>query len=172
MLKYYLCLYLLLYLVQVFGQKSIIAKQGFEPVQETWQIASISTEPCTQDGDSWNYHTELGDILPDEGGYFWGIQDLNGSCGSSGFEYLELTSYNIKNYKNVVLSFAVQVKGFDNGDDIKYQVWFDEIPQPEVLLIDGANDFSHADWQLVQIEIPNSISFVKLRISFKQKEVV
>ncbi len=168
MLKHYLCLYLLLYLIQTFAQNTLIAKQGFEESGDTWPIEMISTPPCTELDDTWNYHTALGDILPIEGNYFWGIQDLNGNCGSSGFEYIEFTSFNIADYRNVVLSFEVQVKGYDNGDDMKYQLWLDGVIQPEVLFIDGANDFTHEDWIPIQIEIPNAISLVKLRISIKQ----
>ena len=95
MLKYYLCLYLLLYLVQTFAQTSLIAKHSFEETGDTWPLEFMSTPPCTQQGDTWNYHTVLGEIVPSEGDYFWGIQDLNGNCGSSGFEYIEFTSLNI-----------------------------------------------------------------------------
>ena len=168
MLKYYLCLYLLLYLVQTFAQTSLIAKHSFEETGDTWPLELMSTPPCSQQGDTWNYHTVLGEIVPSEGDYFWGIQDLNGNCGSSGFEYIEFTSLNIEEFRNVVLTFKVQVKGFDNGDDMKYQLWLDDVMQPEVLFIDGQNDFTHEDWTTVHIEIPNAISIVKLRISIKQ----
>ena len=168
MLKYCLCLYLLLYLVQTFAQNSAIAKHGFEEKGDTWPIEFISTPPCSQQDDTWNYHTILGNILPIEGNYFWGIQDLNGNCGSSDFEYIEFTSFNIADFRNVTLSFNVMVQGYDNGDDMKYELWLDGESQGEVLFIDGQNDFSHDQWTTVSIEIPNAASFVKLRISIKQ----
>ena len=168
MLKYYLCLYLLLYLVQTFAQNSLIAKHGFEETGDTWPIEIISTPPCTEQDDSWNYHTILGNILPIEGNYFWGIQDLNGNCGSSGFEYIEFATFNIADFRNVTLSFDVMVQGYDNGDDMKYELWLDGDSQGEVLFIDGQNDFSYDQWTKVSIEIPNAISMVKLRISIKQ----
>ena len=168
MLKYYLCLYLLLYLIQTFAQNSLIAKHGFEESGDTWAVEMISTPPCTEQDDTWNYHSTLGNIQPTEGNYFWGIQDLNGNCGSSGFEYIEFASYNIADFRNVTLSFEVLVQGYDNGDDMKYELWLDGKSQGEVLFIDGQNDLSHEQWTTVGIEIPNATSLIKLRISVKQ----
>jgi hypothetical protein len=168
MLKYYLCLYLLLYLVQTFAQNSLIAAHGFEQTGDTWPIEVISTPPCTQQGDTWNYHTILENILPIEGNYFWGIQDLNGNCGSSDFEYIEFTSFNIADFRKVILSFNVMVQGYDNGDDMKYELWLDGESQGEVLFIDGQNDLSYDQWTTVSIDIPNVTSWIKFRISIKQ----
>ncbi|MGI9531293.1 lamin tail domain-containing protein [Lutimonas sp.] len=168
MLKYYLCLYLLLYLIQSYSQSNLVFRQGFETEGDNWPIQHFSTEPCTIDGDTWNYHSELGGIIPSNGNSFWGIQDLNGNCGSSGFEFIELAMVNISDLRNVVISFDVQVKGYDNGDDIKYQLWMDGLPGDEVIVIDGQNDFSTEDWQRIDIPIPNQIKDVKLRISVKQ----
>lgn len=168
MLKYYISLYLLLYLIQTFAQNTLIAKHGFEESGDTWPVETISTPPCTELDDTWNYHRVLGNIQPIEGNYFWGIQDLNGNCGSSDFEYIEFTSYPIGDFRNVTLSFEVMVQGYDNGDDMKYELWLDGESQGEVLFIDGQNDFSHEQWTTVGIEIPNATSLIKLRISVKQ----
>jgi len=168
MLKYYLCLYLLLYLIQTFAQSTLIAIQGFEKSGDSWPIDTFSTPPCTEQDDTWNYLMILGDIVPKEGDYFWGIKDLNGNCGSSGFEYIEFSSYDIAEFRNVVISFDVMVQGYDNGDDMKYEVWFDGNSQGETLFIDGQNDLSYDQWNMVSVEVPNTISSVKLRISVKQ----
>ncbi len=42
------------------------------------------------------------------------------------------------------------------------------VVQPEVIFIEGENNFSTDAWKTIQINIPNSISTVKLRISVKQ----
>ncbi len=168
MLKYYLCLYLLFYLIQSVAQSTIVFKQGFELEGDNWAIQQFSTQPCTINGDTWNYHNELGGILPSNGNRFWGIQDLNGNCGSSGFEYFELSAIDISNLRDVLISFDYMVLGFDNGDDIKYTLWLDGQPQDEVVFIDGQNDLSTDSWQSFQIQIPNQINEVKLRISVKQ----
>ena len=168
MLKYYLSLYLLLYLINTFSQSAIIASYGFEKAENTWSDPIFSTPPCTLGGDTWNFHSTLGNISPSEGDYFWGIQDLNGNCGSSGFETIELPFVDISGFRNVVLSFDVQVQGYDNGDDMKYQVWFDDQVQSEIFFIEGGDDLTTNGWNTVKIIIPNSTSRVKLMISVKQ----
>ncbi|MEL4457368.1 lamin tail domain-containing protein [Lutimonas vermicola] len=168
MLKYYLCLYLLLYLIQTFAQSALISKHGFEKSGDNWPIENLSTPLCTIEDDTWNYHASLGDIMPSEGDLFWGIQDLNGNCGSSGFEHIEFSTINIADFRKVILSFDVQVQGYDNGDDMKYQLWLDGVMQPEVFFIEGEDNFSTDAWTKIQIGISNSISTVKLRISVKQ----
>lgn len=167
MLKYYLFLYLLLFLIQTYAQSTIIAKNGFED-SENWPIENFSTPPCTLGDDRWDYSTSLSGIVPSEGKYFWGIQDLNGNCGSSGFEYLNFREVNIEHWNNVILSFEVQVMGFDNGDDMKYELWFDDIPQPEEIFIDGTSDLSTNGWKKIDIHIPNTVSTLKFKISVKQ----
>ncbi len=168
MLKYYLCLYLLFYLIQVNSQSTLLFKQGFETSGDNWPIEKFSTPPCTNGDDTWNYHNELNDILPTEGISFWGIQDLNGNCGSSDFEFIDLKTLNISTFRNVELSFEVQVIGFDNGDDMKYELWLDGKSEAEVTFIDGQNDFSTNSWLKIQIAIPNHVNEIKLRISIKQ----
>lgn len=168
MLKYYLCLFLLFYLIQTYSQTLITYKQGFENSGDNWPIENLSTPPCSNGADTWNYHNSLDGITATEGNTFWGIQDLNGDCGSSGFEYIELKIIDLSNLTNVLLSFEVQVKGFDNGDDMKYQLWFDGIGQEEVVFIEGQNDFSTDSWMLVSMSIPNKVNELKIRISVKQ----
>ena len=168
MLRYYLCLYLLFYLIQTYAQTTVIFKQGFETSGDNWAIENLSTPPCTNGDDTWNYHNTLDTILPAEGESFWGIQDLNGNCGSSDFEYLDFKTIDISTLRDVQLSFQVQVIGFDNGDDMKYQLWFDGISQEEVVFIEGQNDFSTDSWLTVSMSIPNKVTELKLRISVKQ----
>lgn len=167
MLKYYLCLYLLLYFITTCAQTTI-AKFSFEDAGDTWPPPSFSTPPCTLLDDTWNIHSSLGTISPSEGNFFWGIQDLNGDCGSSGFESIEFSAVDISQFRNVKLSFDVQVIGYDNGDDMTYQLWLDDQAQPQVLFIDGGNDLSTDGWISIDVTIPNHISSVKFKINVKQ----
>lgn len=167
MLKYYLTAYLLFYLILTHAQVSI-ANYSFETSGDTWTTPVFSTSPCTVEDDTWNMHAYLGSIVPSDGDFFWGIQDLNGNCGSSGFEHIEFAEVDISQFRNVVLSFDVQVLGYDNGDDMKYQLWLDDEPQPEVLFIDGGNDFSTDGWSSISISVPNHISSLKFTILIRQ----
>ena len=167
MLKYYLSLYLLIYFITTCAQTTI-AKYGFEDSGDTWPSPTFSTPPCTVQDDTWNIHSSLGTISPSEGNFFWGIQDLNGDCGSSDFESIEFSTLDISQFRNVKLSFDVQVIGYDNGDDMSYQLWLDEEAQPQVLFIEGSNDYSTKGWVKIEINIPNHVSTVKFKINVKQ----
>ena len=167
MLKYYLTLYLLFYLIVTYAQTSIAA-YSFEASGDNWGEPIFSTPPCTLDDDTWNTHSSLGSIVPSEGDFFWGIQDLNGNCGSSGFEQIEFANVDVSQFRNVILSFEFQVLGYDNGDDMKYQLWLDDQPQPEVLFIDGGNNLSTDGWSQISINIPNNTSRLKLVLMVKQ----
>ena len=166
MLKYYLCLYFLLYFITTCAQTTIV-NYSFE-ASDTWLNPTFSTPPCTLLDDTWNVHSSLGSIKPSDGNFFWGIQDLNGNCGSSGFESIEFSYVNISLFRNVKLSFDVQVLGYDNGDDMTYQVWLDDKPQTEVLFIDGSNDLNTDGWITINIDIPNNINQLKFKLSVKQ----
>ena len=158
----------ILFSLSLSGQVTEIAFQGFESSGNNWEISKFSSPPCTIGSDSWNYHSQLGEILPYSGDYFWGITDLNGDCGSSGFESIEFNELDISNYRNVELSFFVNVQGFDNGDDMKYQLWYDKTIQAELLIVDGADNFSTSGWQEIKVSIPNAVSEVKIVVSIRQ----
>ena len=166
MLKYYLCLYLLLYFITTCAQTTI-ANYSFE-ASDTWLSPTFSTPPCTLQDDTWNVHSSLGTIRPSDGSFFWGIQDLNGNCGSSGFESIEFPNVDISHFRNIRLSFDVQVLGYDNGDDMTYNVWLDDEAQPEVLFIDGSNNLNTDGWITINIDIPNNTKQLKFKISVKQ----
>jgi len=167
MLKYYLCLYLLLYFITTCAQTTI-ANYSFEASSDTWLSPAFSAPPCTLQDDTWNVHSSLGSIRPSDGSFFWGIQDLNGNCGSSGFESIEFPNVDITHFRNVKLSFDVQVLGYDNGDDMTYTLWFNDEAQPEVLFIDGSNNLNTDGWTTINLDIPNNTKQLKFKISVKQ----
>lgn len=163
-----LCILFTLLSLSLSGQRTEIAFQGFESSGNSWEISRFSSPPCTIGSDSWNYHSQLGEILPYGADFFWGITDLNGDCGSPGFESIEFREVDISNYRNVELSFFINVQGFDNGDDMKYQLWYDKITEPEQLFVDGSDNFSTSGWQEIKISIPNAVSEVKIAVSIRQ----
>ena len=167
MLRYYICLYLLLYMIQTMAQSTLIARNSFENSGDNWSIESFSTLPCTDDNDSWNYHSTLDSIRPSEGNQFWGIKDLNGNCGSSEFESIAFQAIDIRQYRQVKIKFDYLVSGYDNGDDMKYQLWFDEEIQEEVQFVDGRDNLS-VSWTTLELPVPNTVRSVKIMISVKQ----
>ncbi|MCF6224440.1 MAG: lamin tail domain-containing protein [Flavobacteriaceae bacterium] len=165
MLKFYYCIILIGFSIPLFSQTTI-AKQSFELAQDTWQPITFSTPPCTENDDIWNYQTTLNTITPSDGDQFWGIQDLNGSCGSTEFEFLSLPNIDISNFRNVIFSFDYNVFEFDGGDKIKYELFFDDQSQGEITIVDGT--FNSNGWLSENVSIPNSISKIKIIISVKQ----
>ena len=110
----------------------------------------------------------MGSITPSEGEQFWGVQDLNGDCGSNGFEWLELPGVDISSYRDVVCRIDFQVVGYDAGDDIELEPWFDGQAQERLILVDGSSDFSTQGWVEAEIEVPNHVNEFGLRIYVKQ----
>ena len=95
------CLFFILGIVQLYSQSNI-AIQSFETSGDTWAPLSFSTPPCTSGKDIWDYSVKIKEIVPSEGIQFWGIRDLDGSCGGSGFETITLPNINIFSFTDVV----------------------------------------------------------------------
>lgn len=166
MLKYVFFLVFSFSVNQFFAQ-TIIAYQSFETSGDNWNF-TLSTPPCSLDGDSWNYNEFLENIDPSDGSQFWGVQDLNGSCAGNGFESINFSSLDISEFRNVILSFDYNAFELDNGDDIKFEVFLNEISQGEIILFEGNSNSSTNGWETATIHIPNTSSHIRWIISIKQ----
>ncbi len=166
MLKYVFFLVLNIVMSSLYAQITI-ANQSFETTNENWNFTT-STPPCSSGDDSWNYHVSLENIYPSDGLQFWGVRDLNGDCGGSDFESLTFSNINISEYRDVVLSFDYNAFELDNGDDIKFEVFLDDVSQGEVIIFEGNSNLSTNGWETATIYIPNTSSLIKLIISIKQ----
>ncbi len=145
-----------------------IVKQSFETSGDTWTPISFSTPPCTNGADTWDYNTSLSTISPSDGAQFWGIRDLNGNCGGSGFETITLGNIDVSAYNSVTFKFDYNVIGYDNGDDFKYQLYYDNIGQGEVIVVNGSSNYSTGGWVTEIVNIPNSVTNVKVVLYAKQ----
>ncbi len=150
------------------GSNSCYAIQSFEDSGDTWSSIAFSTPPCTNGADVWNYSASLGGITPNNGSKFWGVQDLNGNCGGTEFESITLPNVDVSSYSSNIFSFDYTVIGFDNGDDIKYELFYDNVSQGEILLIDGSDNFSTNGWETESVNIPDTVDNVSVIISIKQ----
>ena len=141
-----------------------IAIQSFENSGDTWVPLTFSTPPCNSNNDVWDYVTSLPGINPSDGVQFWGIQDLDGSCGGTGFETIAFPDVNISTYNNVIFTFDYYAIRLDNGEDLKYQLFYDGIGQGEVIVVDGNNSSSDNTngWKTETVEIPNTVSNISL----------
>ncbi|MCD6176238.1 MAG: choice-of-anchor D domain-containing protein, partial [Candidatus Cloacimonetes bacterium] len=166
MLKYVFFLVFSLVTIPFYAQTTI-AHQSFETNGDNWDF-TLSTPPCSLDGVSWNYQESLENMDPSDGNQFWGVQDLNGSCAGNDFESLNFTSIDISEFRNVTLNFDYNAFELDNGDDIKFEIFLNEISQGEVILFEGNSNSSTNGWKTATIHIPNTSSKIRLIISIKQ----
>ncbi len=149
--------------------QTTIKFQGFEgTANDTW---SYTVNPATfnSNGDVWavvdnSFHSFT--TIPSEGSKFWGVEDLNSPNGTTDWGTITFSSVDISSYSNVVLSFDYEVDGYDTGDDIKYEAFFNGTGQGEVLLVDGASNLNQDG--TVSINIPDGTSNVYIVVSVKQ----
>ncbi|WP_372792218.1 endonuclease, partial [Lutibacter sp.] len=109
-----------------------IVFQGYEgALNDTWTYTQ-SLALCNNNGDVWDIVSSLGSIsAPKTGASFFGVQDLEGNCGTSAGGTISFDTVDISVYTDVNLSFAMNVDGFDvsNGDIITYEIFHDNVSQ-------------------------------------------
>tara|TARA_R110000796_G_scaffold88850_3_gene191802 strand:+ start:3839 stop:9781 length:5943 start_codon:yes stop_codon:yes gene_type:complete len=147
-----------------------IVFQGYEgSVNDTWSYTQ-SPISCNDGGDVWDIVSNLGSIsAPKTGANFFGIQDLEGNCGTVDGGTLSFDAIDITNYQDVVLSFGVTVDGFDvaNGDVITYEIFYDEISQG-ITTITVGSPYSTIGWETISQTVPNTVNSVRLVLFVKQ----
>lgn len=140
--------------------------EGYETT--SYQNLIYSTPPCSNLPDLWDTISNLNGTIPPSSSYFWGVRDLNGNCGGSLFETIQTDTFDLSNHNFSFFSFDYFYFELDNGDEMKYQITYNLIPQTEVILINGSNNISSNGWLTESIHIPDSVSSFSISISFKQ----
>tara|TARA_R110002051_G_scaffold15064_2_gene47620 strand:+ start:7428 stop:13370 length:5943 start_codon:yes stop_codon:yes gene_type:complete len=150
--------------------RDFIVFQGYEgTISDTWSYTQ-SPIPCNNGGDVWDIVSSVGSIsAPKTGTSFFGIQDLEGNCGTVDGGTLSFDAIDISGYQDVVLSFGVNIDGFDvaNGDIITYEIFHDEISQG-ITTITAGSPYSTAGWEVISQTVPNTVSSVRLVLFVKQ----
>ncbi len=155
---------------------AVIAFQGFEPSGDTWSFAATpgrysteatgDVEAVNGDEDVWGPVKRFtGDIdSPRAGTRFWGLQDLENSNGGGSFDHLlTFASVDVTSFGNVVLSLAYHAIGYDTGDRLGYEVFFDNVGQGAVSLVTGGvGGVSTNGWQTTSLAVPDSVGRVSL----------
>lgn len=159
--KIILSLSILLLSFNIYSQ---IAKQSFENSGDTWLPLTFSTPPCTVGNDVWNAVNSLPGISPNDGNGFWGIRDLDGNCGGNGFETITLPNISVSSFSNVIFSFDYYAIGFDNNEDLKYELFYDNVSQGEVIVVNGisGNSDNTNGWLTETVSIPNTVNNVSV----------
>ena len=159
-----------------------------------WEtLYTLSTQAVTlaiQDFDAnigWNYilnpattyniNNDIWDIVDTVGsgstvidytsGYYLGCRDLNNTNGGGNF-FHEITFVNVdvSSVINVRVSFDYDVFEFDNGDDVHYEIFYDDVGQGVVTLVNGSGDLTMEGTEI--INIPNSVTNVRLTLGVIQ----
>lgn len=158
---------LLVFLVSgygVFAQVDIAVNSFEETAADTWSPLSFSTPPCTDGADQWDYDNSLSSISPTEGSQFWGIRDLEGNCGGSGYETITFPSVDVSTYTNVSVSFDYYTIGYEPVDNLGYEIWEDGI---KVVDLVNLNDDS-GGWISVSYNVAAGVNDVYLVLKCKQ----
>ena len=149
-------------------QAQTLAYQDFD-TNLTWNY-SVTPDFYATGLDIWDTVSSLGsgtgeiDRVSD---IFLGCRDLeNPNGGGTMFHEIAFDNVAINSITNVRIAFDYDVVEFDNGDDVRYEVFYDNIGQGQVLLINGAADYSEEG--TVVINIPGSVSQVRLTLGIKQ----
>jgi hypothetical protein len=138
-------LFFLLGIIQLNSQNNI-AIQSFDTSGDTWSLPGIS---------------------PNDGNQFWGIRDLDGSCGGNGFETIIFPDVDISSFTDVTFSFDYNAINFDNDEDLKYELFFNGASQGEVIVVNGVggNSDNTNGWLTETMSIPNGINSVSVVLS-------
>ena len=149
-----------------------IAKQSFEASGDTWAPLTYSTPPCTIGNDIWDSVTSLPSISPNDGSRFWGMRDLDGSCGGTNYESIIFPNINISSFSNVMFSFDYNANGLDDNENLKYELFYDDISQGEVVVVNGVNGNSDNTngWLTETVLIPNSVVNIRVLLLAKSNE--
>ena len=149
--------------ISSFGQT--IIKNSFEQTTtDTWSPINFSTPACTSGADRWDYSTNLSVITPNDGNQFWGIADLNGNCGGADFETITFPNYDVSAYTTVTISFDYYIIGFDNGDDLGYEVWEDGVRTANIDNWSGNTN----GWNTLTHTVNDATSSVSLILKVRQ----
>ena len=114
----------------------------FQSFENTNINYNLSTPICNNAPDNWGPITTINNYNPTDAGHFWGIRDLNGSCGGNSFESIEFIPVNISNYNYVELTLDYFYHEFDNGDDIILNYSYDNSSSQQIVIVDGYSNIS------------------------------
>lgn len=120
--------------------------------------------------DIWDTVTTLGngtseiDIVSD---IYLGCRDLDNTNGGGAiFHEIIFENVDVSTVVNARIAFDYDVFEFDNGDDVRYELFYDDIAQGQVILINGATNYSEEGTLI--INIPGSVTNVRLTLGIKQ----
>lgn len=100
-------------------------------------------------------------------GNFLACRDLNNPNGGGNFPHeISFVNVNVSSLVNPRIAFDYDVFGFDNADDVYYEVFHDDISQGVVPFINGNANLTVQGTEI--IPIPSSVNNVRITLSIEQ----
>ena len=151
---------------------SVLVAQDFEgAATDTWTVTETPAA-YNVSGDVWGIVSDLGGIAaPATGTMFWGMQDLendNGGNMTGEVSTLTFDPVDVSMTFNNLVSFDYNVIGYDTGDNLSYEVFFDGTGQGSVDLIVGGDNATTNGWETAVIPVPDAVGNVALVITAAQ----
>ena len=142
--------------------------QSFESNPGSWSY-SVIPEPNNISDDVWDSVYQLNEIVPYNGNYFWGMQDLdNNNGGGSDYHILDFTEILLSGYVNNTFSVWYNVFGFDSGDKLQVELQLNDVTKQIDILIGASGGVSTNGWECFSYSIPDSVTGFKATLLAKQ----
>jgi hypothetical protein len=149
-------------------QAITLAVQDFD-TNINWNY-SLNRAVYNTNNDIWDIVTTLGSgtsEIDKVSGYFLGCRDLdNPITGINFIHEIAFVNVNISTIINARVAFDFDVFEFDNGDDVQYEVFHDDVSQGVVIFINGSGDLTVEG--TVTINVPNSVTNVRITLGISQ----
>ena len=120
--------------------------------------------------DIWDTVTTLGSgtsEIDNVSDVYLGCRDLDNTNGGGAiFHEIIFENVVISSIVNTRVAFDYDVFEFDNGDDVRYELFYDDIGQGQVVFVNGAANYSEEG--TITINIPGSVTNVRLTLGIKQ----
>jgi len=141
-----------------------IAAQDFD-LKQTWTYTN-SPNFYSVGNDTWNIVSTLQNINGLDAN-FLGCRDLNNTNGGGPFLHnLVFSNVDISSYTSVQILFDFEIFEYDNGDDVFYELFYDDVSQGSVQFIDGSGNYTNNG--TIVLNIPNTVTNVRMTLSVIQ----
>jgi len=147
---------------------TVFAAQDFDS-NTTWNFTlNPATYNVPASNDIWSVVNSLDNITGFTGNFF-GCQDLNNPNGGGNFDHtIAFENIDISAATNPRISFDYDIFGFDNGDDVFYELFYDDVSQGTFILLEGVNGGGATLSGTETINIPGGTTNVRLTLSISQ----
>ena len=151
---------------------AVIARQDFDS-NLSWTYTNTPNFYFDYPNDDvWGIISTFTETVPDANidnvdNNFLAIRDIDNPIAGTNVDHtISFVNVDISAFNNVRIAFDYDIFEFDNGDDVDYVVYYDDIAQAPVSLLNGASNSSSEG--TVTIIIPPGINDVKIDLIINQ----